>query len=67
MSNEADALENCDCNRRVDEAAAFGATDCIECGTCSYICPGGVPVTQLAVRAKLAVLEQRRNDARHEG
>ncbi len=52
---------------RVDEAAAFGATDCIECGTCSYICPGGVPVTQLAVRAKMAVLEQRRNDARHEG
>lgn len=52
---------------RVNEAAAFGATDCIECGTCSYICPGGVPVTQLAVRAKLAVLEQRRNDARHEG
>lgn len=52
---------------RVEEAAALGATDCIECGACSYICPGGVPVTQLSVRAKMAVLEQRRNDARHEG
>ncbi len=52
---------------RVEEAAALGATDCIECGTCSYICPGGVPVTQLAARAKMAVLEQHRNDARHEG
>lgn len=46
------------------EAAALGAADCIECGTCSYICPGGVPVTQMVVRAKAAVLEQRRNDAR---
>ncbi len=50
-----------------DEAVAFGALDCIECGTCSYICPGGVPVTQLAVRAKQAALEQRRNHAKHEG
>ena len=50
-----------------DEAATFGALDCIECGTCSYICPGGVPVTQLTVRAKQAVLEQRRNHAKHEG
>ena len=50
-----------------DEAAAFGALDCIECGTCSYICPGGVPVAQLTVRAKQAVLEQRRNNGKHEG
>lgn len=50
-----------------DAAAALGATDCIECGTCSYICPGGVPVTQLTVRAKQAVLEQRRDHLKHEG
>ena len=49
---------------KTEEAAALGATDCIECGTCSYICPGGVPVTQMTIRAKMAVLEQRRNDAR---
>ena len=49
---------------KTTEAAALGAADCIECGTCSYICPGGVPVTQMVVRAKAAVLEQRRNDAR---
>lgn len=36
-------------------AAAFGAEQCIGCRCCSYICPTGVPVAELAGRAKAAV------------
>ena len=30
----------------LDEAVAAGLLDCIECGTCSYVCPGRIKLTQ---------------------
>ena len=30
----------------LDEALAAGLLDCVECGTCSYVCPGRLKLTQ---------------------
>jgi electron transport complex protein RnfC len=36
-----------------NEAAAHGAADCMECGTCSYVCPANRRLVQSIKRAKL--------------
>jgi len=30
----------------LDEALAAGLLDCIECGSCSYVCPAKIKLTQ---------------------
>lgn len=37
------------------DAKAYGALDCIECGLCSYVCPSNIPLVQNIRRAKLEV------------
>jgi electron transport complex protein RnfC len=41
-------------------AERFGARSCIECGSCSFICPAGIPLVQSIRYAKGAVLARRR-------
>jgi electron transport complex protein RnfC len=33
-------------NGKVEDALDFGLLDCIACGTCSYVCPASIPLTQ---------------------
>jgi electron transport complex protein RnfC len=33
--------------RMFAEAADIGLTDCIECGSCAYMCPAGIPLVQI--------------------
>lgn len=37
------------------ETAPFGALDCYECGSCTYVCPSGRPLLQFMQMAKSAV------------
>jgi electron transport complex protein RnfC len=30
----------------IDGAKSYGLMDCIECGCCSYVCPGNVKLVQ---------------------
>jgi len=41
----------------------YGVNDCIECGSCSYVCPSKRPIVQLIKTAKIKVREikQREN------
>lgn len=50
------------CSRleRFAEAEHWRAMDCIECGSCSYICPAGLPLVQTIRHAKATILAQRR-------
>ena len=38
-------------------------TDCIACGSCTFICPAKRPLTQLFKLTKSAILAQRRKEA----
>ena len=31
-------------NERFEDAKNWGLMDCIECGTCSYVCPANIPL-----------------------
>ena len=42
-----------------ENAAQSGAMSCVECGSCSYICPAGIPIIQY-VRAAKTVLRQKK-------
>jgi len=44
-------------------AERYHLFDCFECGSCSYICPSGIPLVQYFRIAK-AVLRQRQAAAR---
>jgi electron transport complex protein RnfC len=44
----------------IDEAEAFNAMDCIECGCCTYTCPASLPLVQAIRYAKAAILAKRR-------
>ena len=44
----------------IEEAEAFGAMDCIECGCCTYTCPAAIPLVQAIRYAKAAILAKRR-------
>ena len=41
--------------RRWDEAEGLNLMDCIECGSCNYICPARVPLVQSFRTAKFEI------------
>ena len=41
-----------------DTAEAFHALDCIECGSCTYVCPTRRPLVQLIRRSKQTLMER---------
>lgn len=43
--------------RRWEETERLHVMDCIECGSCNYICPGRLPLVQSIRTAKFAVRE----------
>ena len=43
-----------------DRAEKFNAMDCIECGSCSYICPAKRPLAQWIKMAKDEIAAKRR-------
>ena len=45
-------------NAKYDLCEKYGVMNCVECGSCSYICPGGVPITQLNRKAKARIREK---------
>lgn len=45
---------------RFDDAAAYGALDCIECGTCSFVCPSRRHLVQSIRLAKAEIAARRR-------
>ena len=38
----------------------FDVFSCVECGTCTYLCPGNVPIVQYIRVAKERILDTRR-------
>jgi electron transport complex protein RnfC len=44
-------------------AESLNATDCIECGTCSYVCPAHRHLTENIRSAKQAIIKQRKIEA----
>ncbi|MBD5324962.1 MAG: electron transport complex subunit RsxC [Bacteroides sp.] len=56
-------LANLAARRMFDDAASEGAADCIECGSCSYICPAARPLADWIRVGKRAVIAaaRRRN------
>jgi len=44
---------------RIDMCEKYDALSCVECGSCTYICPGHVPITQYIRAAKFKINEQR--------
>jgi len=44
----------------------YDVLSCVECGACTYVCPGNVPITQLNRVAKAKIIEKRRNEAAKE-
>ena len=44
----------------IEEAAAYDAMDCIECGCCTYICPAAIPLVQSIRYAKAAILAKKK-------
>ena len=47
----------------VVETEEYCAMDCIECGSCSYVCPACIPLVQSIRHGKAAVLARKRNAA----
>ena len=45
----------------VVETEEYCAMDCIECGSCSYVCPASIPLVQSIRHGKAAVLAKKRN------
>jgi len=43
-----------------EEAADYRALDCIECGSCSYVCPAAIPLVQAIRYGKAAILAKKR-------
>lgn len=44
--------------RHYDEMLGFHILDCIECGSCSYVCPSNIPLVQRFRVAKVLLREQ---------
>jgi electron transport complex protein RnfC len=44
----------------ISEAAEYRALDCIECGSCGYICPAAIPLVQAIRYGKAAILAKKR-------
>ena len=47
-----------------DEAENFNAVDCINCGSCSYVCPAKRDVSQYIKLAKDQILRKRAEERR---
>jgi electron transport complex protein RnfC len=45
----------------VAETEEYCALDCIECGSCSYVCPAAIPLVQSIRYGKAAILAKKRN------
>ena len=45
-------LANASKKKNISKALAMGLKNCIECGTCTYNCPGGVEHVRYIRRAK---------------
>ncbi len=45
---------------KYDLCEAYDVMSCVECGACTYVCPGAVPITQLNRAAKAKINEKRR-------
>ena len=43
-----------------DEADNLGILNCIECGSCAYVCPSHIPLVQWIRVGKLKVTENKR-------
>ena len=43
--------------RRFGETDKYHVTDCIECGSCAYTCPAGIPLVQNIRAAKIKLRE----------
>jgi electron transport complex protein RnfC len=43
---------------KIDAAAEIGLSDCVSCGTCSYICPSHIPLSQYFDYGKAKLREQ---------
>ena len=48
--------------RRWAEVEALRAMDCIECGSCNYICPARLPLVQAFRTAKFAIRDEAAKD-----
>lgn len=44
--------------RKWDEVEALHVMDCIECGSCNYICPARLPLVQSFRTAKFAIRDK---------
>ncbi len=47
-------------NERYDDAVEWGLLDCFECGTCSYVCPAGIPLVHWIRLGKYEVNKRRK-------
>ena len=47
----------------MEDAEEFGVMSCIGCGTCSYNCPGHMPIVQY-IRVAKGAINARRAEAR---
>ena len=45
---------------KYDLCEQYDVMSCVECGACTYVCPGNVPITQLNRAAKAKINEKRR-------
>ena len=45
---------------RYDDANSYHILDCIECGSCSYVCPAHINLVHLVKFGKLKVIEQKK-------
>ena len=43
-----------------DRFVRFGGMECCECGSCSYVCPAGRPLTQNLRQMRRSILDERR-------
>jgi len=47
---------------RMEDAEKFNAMDCIECGSCSYVCPSKRPLVHSIRVAKSAILAKQKKE-----
>lgn len=47
-------------NEKYDMCESYNCMSCVECGCCTYNCPGNVPIVQYIRKAKAAVNEKRK-------
>jgi len=46
-----------------ENAEAFDILSCVECGSCTYICPGNVPIVQYIRTVKGQILAEKKKQA----